>query len=150
MRRVPAASELPRADERGDPFARWVAVFLAVGIAVRLLRYLLRFPLWGDESLLAVNLIDRDFVALMHPLDGHQVAPLLFLWTELAAVKMLGYSEWSLRLFPLVAGVASLFLFHRLARNLLRGRRSSWLWAFSRPRTPAFAMRARSSRTAST
>jgi hypothetical protein len=101
--------------------ARTIAVFMAVGIAVRLIRYSLRFPLWADESFLAVNLLHRGYADLMRPLDCHQVAPLLFLWTELTAVKLLGFNEWSLRLFPMLSGVASIFLFHRLAAHLLRG-----------------------------
>ncbi len=104
-----------------DWHARWIMLFLAVGVAVRLIRYLLRFPLWGDEAMLAMNFLDRDYAGLMQPLDFHQVAPLLFLWIELTAVKLLGFHEWSLRLFPLLCSLASLFLFHRLARLLLRG-----------------------------
>ena len=96
-------------------------VILAVGIASRLIRYLLRFPLWGDESMLVMNFLDRDYAGLMQPLNFHQVAPLLFLWIELTAVKLLGFNEWSLRLFPLLCSLASLFLFHRLARLLLHG-----------------------------
>ena len=104
-----------------DLYARWIMVFLAVGVAARLIRYLLRFPLWGDEAMLAMNFLDRDYAGLMQPLNFHQVAPLLFLWIELTAVKLLGFHEWSLRLFPLLCSFASLFLFHRLARLLLRG-----------------------------
>ena len=96
-------------------------IFLAVAVAIRLIRYLLRFPLWGDEAMLAMNFLDRDYAGLMRPLAFHQVAPLLFLWIELTAVKLLGFNEWALRLFPLLCGLASLFLFHRLARLLLRG-----------------------------
>jgi hypothetical protein len=109
------------ADRGGDWHDRWITIFLAVGIAARLLRYLLRFPLWGDEAMLSMNLIDRDYAGLMRPLDFHQVSPLLFLWIELTAVKLLGFHEWSLRLFPLLSSIASLFLFQRLARLLLRG-----------------------------
>ena len=101
--------------------ARWILVFLVVGVTARLIRYLLRFPLWGDEAMLAMNFLDRDYAGLLRPLDFHQVAPLLFLWIELTAVKLLGFHEWSLRLFPLLCSLASLFLFHRLARLLLRG-----------------------------
>ncbi len=113
----------PPAPRRGgaDWHARWIVVFLAVGVAVRLVRYLLRFPLSGDEAMLAMNLLDRDYAGLVQPLDFHQIAPPLFLWMELTAVKLLGFHEWSLRLFPLLCGVASLFVFHRLARLLLRG-----------------------------
>ena len=101
--------------------ARWIVVFIAVGIAVRLIRYLLRFPLWADESFLAVNFSHRGYADLMRPLDCHQVAPLLFLWTELSAVKLLGFNEWTLRLVPMLSGIASILLFHRLARYLVRG-----------------------------
>ena len=100
---------------------RWIVVFMAVGIAVRLIRYLLRFPLWADESFLAVNFFHRGYGDLMRPLDCHQVAPLLFLWTELSAVKLLGFNEWTLRLVPMLSGIASILLFHRLARYLVRG-----------------------------
>ncbi len=104
-----------------DWCGRWITIFLAVGVAARLIRYLLRFPLWGDEAMLSMNLLDRDYAGLMQPLDFHQVAPLVFLWIEHTVVKLLGFQEWSLRLFPLVGSIASLFLFHRLARLLLRG-----------------------------
>jgi hypothetical protein len=104
-----------------DREARWILAFLMIGVAIRLIRYLLRFPLWGDEAMLATNFLDRDYAGLMQPLDFHQVAPLLFLWTELIAVKLFGFHEWSLRLFPLLCSLASLFLFHRLAKLVLRG-----------------------------
>ena len=101
--------------------ARWIMALLAIGVAARLVRYLLRFPLWGDEAMLASNFLDRGYGDLLHPLDFHQVAPPLFLWVELTAVRLLGFQEWSLRLFPLLCSIAGLFLFHRLARLLLRG-----------------------------
>jgi len=49
------------------------------------------------------------------------VAPLLFLWTQLTVVKLLGFSEYTLRLFPLLCGIGSLLLFADLARRLLKG-----------------------------
>lgn len=110
-----------------DPFftpervARWLAVFLWVGLAARAVRYLLRFPLWEDECFLCVNFIDRGFADLLRPLAYHQVAPPLFLWAEKAAVATFGYSEWSLRLVPFAASVAALFLFRHLAGRFLSG-----------------------------
>jgi hypothetical protein len=95
--------------------------FVALGIAVRLSRYLLRFPLWGDECYLAANFLDRGYLDLLRPLDSRQVAPLAFLWVELTAVKLLGFSEWSLRLFPTICGLASVVLFRHTAGRLLRG-----------------------------
>ena len=98
-----------------------VWLFLALGVAARLARYLLRFPLWCDEGYLAVNFLDRGYLGLMEPLEYRQVTPLLFLWVELTAVKLLGFSEYSLRLFSLVCGLASLAVFRHLAGRLLQG-----------------------------
>src|SRR5690606_20097126 len=74
-----------------------------------------------DECFLCVNFIDRSFAELLDPLTYHQVAPPLFLWVERASVLLLGYSEWSLRLVPFAASVASLFLFRRFAGRILGG-----------------------------
>lgn len=101
--------------------SRWVWGFVFLGAAIRIIGYLLRFPLWVDECMLAENFLDRGFVDLLSPLDNHQVAPVGFLWIELLMVKLLGFSEYSLRLFPLVCGVTSLLVFRHLASRLLSG-----------------------------
>jgi len=118
---ITTAGSLNTRHVAADNCARCLTLFLVVGVAIRVIRYLLRFPLWGDEAMLAVNFLDRDYASLMQPLNFHQVSPLLFLWIELTAVKLLGFREWSLRLFPLLCSVSGMFLFHRLARLLLRG-----------------------------
>lgn len=100
---------------------RWVWFLVAVGVAARIVRYLLCFPLWDDECFLMVNLIDRDYAGLMQPLDYHQVAPLLFLWVERAVVDVFGYNEYAMRLVSFLSGIASLFLFRHLAKRLLSG-----------------------------
>ncbi len=100
---------------------RWIVAFLAIGLALRLVRYLLRFPLWEDEAMLSANLIDRGPLGLLRPLDYVQVAPPLFLWGQLAATRLLGYTEYTLRLIPFLCGLGSLFLFPRVAGRLVRG-----------------------------
>ncbi|MBI1917979.1 MAG: glycosyltransferase family 39 protein [Planctomycetes bacterium] len=95
-------------------------MLLALGVAQRLLRYLLRFPVWGDEAFVCLNLMDRDYLGLLRPLRFDQVAPLLFLWGEEAVYRILGGSELALRLLPLLAGIGSLFLFARLAFAAVR------------------------------
>jgi len=106
-----------------DVEARWLNralwTFVALGLMLRLGVYLLHYPLWWDEAFVGVNLLRRDFVGLLRPLDYGQVCPLLFLWAELAAVRLLGFSEWSLRLFPLVCALASLLVFRSMASRLL-------------------------------
>ena len=45
----------------GSPDTRWLTqwtyALLALGIAWRLLRYFLQFPIWGDEILFGLNLV---------------------------------------------------------------------------------------------
>ena len=95
--------------------------FVALGVALRALHYLLNYPLWGDESYLAASFLDRGYRGLLRPLEYHQVAPLLFLWAERTAVKLFGFSEWSLRLFPAICAAASVLLFRHAAGLMLRG-----------------------------
>lgn len=99
----------------------WAGAFVALGVALRLVRYALGYPLWGDEAFLASNLLDRDFAGLMRPLDYTQVCPLLFLWAEKAMSLALGFSVWSLRLIPTAASIAGLFLTWHVASRLLKG-----------------------------
>jgi hypothetical protein len=98
-----------------------VLAFVVLGVVARCVRYFLRFPLWEDECFLCVNLIDRDFAGLLQPLNYHQVAPVFFLWVQLAVVKVLGFNEMSLRLVPFLAGLGSILLFWRLACRCLTG-----------------------------
>jgi hypothetical protein len=120
-RRSPSDVSLPLGDQETPWAARAAWALVIAGLVLRLARYLQGFPLWGDECMLAVNFIDRGYLDLVRPLDHYQICPLLFLWAEATAVKLLGFSVWSLRLFPMLCSVASLLLFHHLARRLLRG-----------------------------
>jgi Dolichyl-phosphate-mannose-protein mannosyltransferase len=125
---------LPRTRHRGtfmlatSPWStrRWgwpslaTATLLVVvaGLFWRTVRYLLAFPLWGDEAYVAVNFLTRDLVGLTRPLEYFQIAPPGFLMTEWLAVHALGTSERALRLVPYLAGVASLLLFWRFCREV--------------------------------
>ena len=100
---------------------RLIWAFLLLGIAARTVRYLLRFPLWEDEAFVGANLLGRGYLGLTEPLDYHQVCPFLFLWIELAVVKLLGFTEYTLRLFPYLCSLASLLVFRHLAAQVCRG-----------------------------
>jgi hypothetical protein len=108
-----------------DPDVRFVEratwAFVGLGVMLRIARYTMGFPLWWDEAFVAVNFIRRDYLDLLRPLDYGQVCPVLFLWAELTVVKLLGFSEWSLRLFPLVCAVVSVGLFRHVASRVVRG-----------------------------
>ncbi len=101
--------------------------FVALGIVLRLTRYLLHFPLFPDETFLAVHFLDRDYLDLWRPLEHEQFAPLLFLWIECTIVRWLGFSEWTLRLVPMLCGMGSVLLFRALAARFWQG----WAYAFS-------------------
>jgi hypothetical protein len=95
--------------------------FLALGLFVRLVRFLVVYPIWPDEAFVAANFLNRGYLDLLRPLEFAQVCPLLFLWIELTVVRIFGFSEWSLRLFPALCGLASMVLFRHVAARLLRG-----------------------------
>jgi hypothetical protein len=91
---------------------------VVIGVVLRLWQYLSDPSLWIDEAALARNIIDRPVQALFGPLDYAQVAPPGFLLIEKAAVLTVGSSEYALRLFPLLCGIAALLTFVRLAHHL--------------------------------
>ncbi len=124
MTTIPCISDnLP--DKRSDEqsyrllLRRLTLTLLAMGVLWRLIRYLLRFPIWDDEAFICLNFLELDYLGLTRELRNCQVAPLLFLWGELTSLRLFGASELSLRLLPFLAGMASLLLFWRLARRTL-------------------------------
>lgn len=118
--------EMPRWSEGQSPrWERWVWwatwAFVGLGVLLRVVRYGLNFPLWLDEAFVAADFIHRGYRDLLRPLDFGQICPLLFLWIERTAVKLLGFNEPALRLYPLACGVASVFLFRHAAGRVVRG-----------------------------
>ncbi len=111
--------------KRAWPRAALLAT-LALGIAARMAQYLGNRSLWLDEAYLALNILGRDFSGLLRPLDYHQIAPPLFLWSVKLAVSLWGESEAVLRLVPLIGGILALLLFYPLARRVA-GPLGAWL-----------------------
>src|SRR5712675_1080365 len=46
---------------------RWAFVLFGLGLWVRVVYYLLRFPLRGDEARLAIHFVETSFSQLAHP-----------------------------------------------------------------------------------
>ncbi len=108
------------APARADDVVRnWLIVLLAVGVGWRLLRYLCRFPFWGDEAFLNTSIMRMDYAELLGPLHYFQVAPLLYLWMQRTVYLLFGGGEYALRSCSLLAGIGALLLFWRLARRQL-------------------------------
>jgi hypothetical protein len=98
---------------------RLALALLLVGVLWRIWRYLLSFPIWGDEAMLCLNFQEFGYFELTRQLRYCQVAPLLFLWGELTALHLLGGSPLAMHVLPFLAGLGSLFLFWRLSRLTL-------------------------------
>ena len=117
---APLQSGRPSASGRSArvrTLARTLVGMIALGIVWRFARFGACPPMWGDEAFIAVNLLVRDFAGLLRPLEYYQIAPVGFLWAELAVVRALGPSEWAIRLIPFLSGLAALGLFVRFARK---------------------------------
>lgn len=105
-----------------ETIERWCRWFIILGLVARCIRYFVRFPLWEDECFVCYNYLDRDFMGLTEKLDfPPQIAPIFYLWSQLAVVRTLGFNEWSLRLTAFLVSIASVYLFARLAKQFLTG-----------------------------
>jgi Dolichyl-phosphate-mannose-protein mannosyltransferase len=97
----------------------WAILLILFGSIFRLRAYLAVDSLSHDEVCVVLNLMHRGITQLGKPLDYEQAAPLGFLCLEKSIGKILGYGELSMRLFPLLCGIALLpILFFLLAEML--------------------------------
>lgn len=96
----------------------WTLV--AIGIVLRLRQYLFDRSLWLDEAFLALDISHESFAQLGRLLRYGQAPPIGFAATEKCVVTFLGNSEYALRLVPLLAGAAAVFLFYLAAKATLR------------------------------
>ncbi len=100
--------------------SRWAAwLIIGFGVVARVGQYIANRSLWHDEAPLALSIVDRSFAGLLQPLDYDRAAPIGFLLVERLGVLAFGNNEYALRLLPLLAGIASLVLFCRLATAYL-------------------------------
>jgi hypothetical protein len=118
------AEQLPRnryyhVSDRRYTLRGLVWLIVGFGIALRLAQYLHNRSLWLDEAMLALNFVDTSLPELLLPLEYGQGAPLGFLIVQTLLVGVFGTSEYVLRLFPLMCGIASLLLFLQVARHAL-------------------------------
>jgi len=100
---------------------RWSWMILALSLTVlwRVVRYIMNAPLWGDEAFVANSLLLKNFWQLAGGLEHYQIVPLGFLWIEWVMTRLLGASEWALRLAPMIFGIAAVLVYTRLALRVL-------------------------------
>lgn len=106
-------------------FSSWENILtgfiLLTGFLLRLRQYLTGRSLWLDEAMLALNIVNRDFGELFKPLDYDQGAPIGFTLVEKTFSLVFGRNELSLRLFPFLVGLVSLWMFYLLLKQSTRG-----------------------------
>ncbi len=95
---------------------------LGLGILLRLKHYLENRSLWLDEACAAVSVASRSYNEILShyevmPEFAHP--PMVFMLIERSLVDLFGNNEMSLRLFPLLCGIAALLLFFLLTRSIL-------------------------------
>lgn len=97
----------------------WIVI--SVGIFLRLFHFLYNRSLWTDEVFLSNSLIRMNFLRLaIGPLEYEQKAPIGFLWMVKLCVLVFGKKEMALRLFSLICGISSLFVFKQVANTFLK------------------------------
>lgn len=88
----------------------WAAIFIAIGILLRVVPYFVNRAFWLDETSVALNIRFRGFLELFKVLDYEQTMPIpILLFTKLLTV-MFGTAESIFRLPALLAGIALLFV----------------------------------------
>jgi uncharacterized membrane protein len=92
-------------------------ISMACGLLLRGLQYASGRALWLDEAALSATLLRPGWGSLVHPYAYGQTAPFGFMLLQKLAVSLLGSGEHALRLFPFLAGVATLALFPGVARR---------------------------------
>jgi hypothetical protein len=95
------------------------SVVIGIGVFLRVVVYLTNRSMWLDEMSLKNNLVDKPILDFSQQLTGDQLAPFGFLIVQRAMVRLVGSSNFALRLVPLAMGIAALFLFAGLARRIL-------------------------------
>jgi 4-amino-4-deoxy-L-arabinose transferase-like glycosyltransferase len=117
-------SSLPSAQHSRRNTAIILGIIVLAGIALRIFQFLNNRSLWEDEVFLASSLIRMNFLELATlPLDYQQRAPVGFLWMSRLCVVLFDNQEMPLRLFPLLCGIASTFVFIPVARYFFK---SDW------------------------
>jgi len=104
-----------------------VWVIIAFGIVLRIAAYLYNRSLWIDEANITRSILG-SFSDIFNPSVtdpdylGHwkSSSPLGFFIIEKFMVLQFGDTEYALRLFPLLCGIISLFLFYLVAKHYVK------------------------------
>lgn len=106
-----------RANDKGVVLS--ILAILTAGVSLRVWHVVAGRSLWLDEAMIALNIINRAPHQLLEQLDYGQIAPMGWLLLQKFSQGLLDDFELSLRLFPLIFGVASTLIFAYLSVRYL-------------------------------
>lgn len=102
-------------------FLTWFTLLaIGVGAWLRVQGWFDAPVMWLDECYLACNIVGRDFLGLLHPLEYSQSAPLLFMAATKAIVGLFGPHDLAFRTMALLASCAHLALYGWLCLRCLK------------------------------
>ncbi len=93
-------------------------VLILLGIVIRLYHFFLNRSLWLDEATLSNNIVSRNYLQLLMPLDDKQIAPIGFIFIQKFLISIFGVNEYALRALPVLAGILSIILFYYLLKRV--------------------------------
>ena len=97
-----------------------ICIFVSA-IVLRIYSFATYRPLWRDECSLAINIYYKSFTGLWGVLFHAQSAPPLFMSICKIFNQIIPYiPEYMLRLFPLLSGLVSIWLFYLLTEKFFR------------------------------
>lgn len=93
-----------------------VIIFFTIcfGVFLACKQFVYNRDMWTDEVLLGVNIVNRNPLELLRPLDHFQVAPILFLQIEKLFSQLTSDTDMGLRIFPLTAFLVSIYLIYKV------------------------------------
>ncbi len=97
-------------------------IILGLGIAIRIIVYLQNRSFFLDEANVCRNIIEKSFIGFFSPLDYDQFAPPFWLICIKITSLLFGNNEYSLRLFPLIIGILSIFLFYHISHKIIQSK----------------------------
>lgn len=85
-----------------------LVVLAAAGTISRVAEFARMHSMMMDECAVCMNIADRSIAGFTHTLDYDQAAPFGYLTFSKALFAGLGMSDWSVRIIPLLAGLATI------------------------------------------
>jgi hypothetical protein len=104
------------------------SLVVILGIMTVIIQYWLNRSLWVDESMIALNIINKNAFELLNPLDYNQVAPVLFLELEKFFSVIIPNTEYGLRLFPFISYLLSIFLYSKILILLFKNNGQKYIF----------------------